>query len=103
MTLHTHCIRIAYALHTHCIRTAYALHTHIHTYTRTKASLARDLLALNVSFFFADVDVVLLRDPLPYLRLQLQAGADLLFHTDGFGPSAHALAYPDSLEQPKHG
>ena len=70
---------------------------------RTKASLARGLLELNASFLFADVDVVLLRDPLPYLKLQLHAGAELLFHTDGFGPSAHALSHPDSLELPKHG
>jgi hypothetical protein len=38
-----------------------------------QARLARDLLELNVTFLFADIDVVLLRDPLPYLRLQLQA------------------------------
>ena len=34
---------------------------------------------------------------------RLQAGAELLFHTDGFGPSAHALAHPGALEQPRHG
>ena len=68
-----------------------------------EAGLARDLLRLNATFFFADVDVVFLRDPLPYLRAQLVGGAQLLFHTDGFGPSAHALAHPESLELPSHG
>ena len=44
-----------------------------------------------------------------HLRAQIGAfvgvhvGAELLFHTDGFGPSAHALSHPDSLELPKHG
>ena len=58
---------------------------------------------LNATFLFADADVVFLRDPLPYLRRQLELGAQLLFHTDGFGPSAHALAHPDALELPSHG
>ena len=70
---------------------------------RTKALLTRTLLELNATFLFADVDVVFLRDPLPYLRRQLASGAQLLFHTDGFGPSEHAVAHPTQLELPSHG
>jgi len=57
---------------------------------RTKALLVRTLLELNATLLFADVDVVFLRDPLPYLGRQLAAHAQLLFHTDGFGSSPEA-------------
>jgi hypothetical protein len=41
---------------------------------------------------------------LPFIRRQLHAGAQLLFHTDGFGSSAHALAaQPEGLEDPSFG
>ena len=69
---------------------------------RTKASLLRALLSFRAAtVLFADADVVFQRNPLPYIARQLRAGADLLFHTDGFGASAQALAAPfDGLEQP---
>jgi len=71
---------------------------------RTKARLLRTLLELNATVLFADADVVFLRDPLPFLRRQLHAGAQLLFHTDGFGSSARALAaQPEGLEDPSFG
>ena len=53
--------------------------------------------------FFADADVAFLRDPLPYVRAHLAAGADVLFHTDGFGSSAAALRDGGRLEQPQFG
>ena len=71
---------------------------------RTKARLLRTLLELNATVLFADADVVFLRDPLPFIRRQLDAGAQLLFHTDGFGSSARALAaQPEGLEEPSFG
>lgn len=71
---------------------------------RTKALLVRTLLELNATLLFADVDVVFLRDPLPYLGRQLAAHAQLLFHTDGFGSSPEAIAaQPPGLETPSFG
>jgi len=71
---------------------------------RTKARLLRTLLELNATVLFADADVVFLRDPLPFIRRQLHAGAQLLFHTDGFGSSARAIAaQPEGLEDPSFG
>jgi hypothetical protein len=69
---------------------------------RTKALLLRDLLSHNVTVLFADVDVAFLRDPRPFIRAALTAGADILFHTDGFGSSAEALA-SGGLETPSFG
>lgn len=65
----------------------------------TQALLVRTLLELNATLLFADVDVVFLRDPLPYLGRQLAAHAQLLFHTDGFGSSPEATV---SLPAPRH-
>lgn len=69
---------------------------------RTKALLLRTLLSHNVTVLFADVDVAFLRDPRPYFRAALTAGADVLFHTDGFGSSADVLA-SGGLETPSFG
>ena len=71
---------------------------------RTKAKLLRTLLGQRVTVFFADADVAFLRDPLPYVQRQLALGANLLFHTDGFGSSPGALAArPEGLERPSWG
>ena len=71
---------------------------------RTKAKLLRTLLGLGATVFFADADVAFLRDPLPYVQRQLALGAQLLFHTDGFGSSPHALAtLPETIERPSWG
>jgi len=71
---------------------------------RTKAKLLRTLLELHATVLFADIDVVFLRDPLPYVGRQLAAGAHLLFHTDGFGSSdAAKLTQPEGLEEPSFG
>ena len=69
---------------------------------RTKSLLVRTFLSYNVTLFFADVDVVLLRDPRPYIDAALADGAQLLFHTDGFGASDEAIA-DGGLELPKYG
>ena len=69
---------------------------------RTKAALARTLLLSNITFLFADVDVVFLADPRPFVRTQLAAGAQLLFHTDNFGASPAAIS-SGSLEDPAFG
>jgi hypothetical protein len=71
---------------------------------RTKAKLLLTLLSWNATVFFADADVAFLRDPLPYVQRQLAIGAHLLFHTDGFGSSAEAIAArPEGLERPSWG
>ena len=67
-----------------------------------KSLLVRTFLSYNVTLFFADVDVVLLRDPRPYIDAALADGAQLLFHTDGFGASDEAIA-DGGLELPKYG
>ena len=69
---------------------------------RTKALLLRTLLSYNVTVLFADVDVAFLRDPRPFVHAALAAGADVLFHTDGFGSSSEALA-SSGLEAPAFG
>jgi hypothetical protein len=69
---------------------------------RTKAGLALSVLAANVSILFSDVDVAILGDPAFFLAAALQRGADLLFHTDGFGASTGAVA-GGLLESPSFG
>ena len=59
---------------------------------RTKADFVRRFLAFNVTLFFADADVVFLRDPLDYVGAALARGAQLLFHTDAFRASPEVLA-----------
>ena len=76
-------------------------------FARTKAHLLRTLLRYGVTVFFADADVVILRDPLLYVARQLASGASLLFHTDGFGSWENALAAAsaesEGLESPSWG
>ena len=71
---------------------------------RTKSKLLRTLLTMHATVLFADADVAFLRDPLPYIQTQIALGADVLFHTDGFGSSPFAKLHGDSaLEQPSFG
>ena len=69
---------------------------------RTKAQLLRQLLSYNTTVLFADVDVVILHDPRPFLGTALSAGADVLFHTDGFGSSTEVVS-DGGLERPEWG
>jgi hypothetical protein len=54
---------------------------------RTKARLSVTVLEANVSILFSDADVAIVSDPAPFLAAALRRGADILFHTDGFGAS----------------
>ena len=69
---------------------------------RTKAELTLTVLAANVSILFVDADVAVLGDPAPFLSQARRLGADILFHTDGFGTSATALN-ESTLESPSFG
>ena len=69
---------------------------------RTKARLLRTLLSFQATVLFADADVAFLRNPLAYVTTQLAAGADVLFHTDGFGSSPDAIR-TGRLEHPAFG
>jgi len=69
---------------------------------RSKAKLVYTVLAANVSLIFADADVAIVGDPAPFFSAALRRGADVLFHTDGFGASAEAVR-DGSLERPDFG
>eukprot|EP00962_Isochrysis_galbana_P024351 scaffold7453_cov128-Isochrysis_galbana.AAC.6 len=69
---------------------------------RTKARLALTILEANVSLLFSDADVAIVGDPAFFLVAALRCGADLLFHTDGFGASADAVR-GGLLESPAFG
>lgn len=67
---------------------------------RTKGALVLRLLELDVAWLlFLDLDAVVLRDPLPYLRRAVDStGADLLMHSDALRPSAPREGVDDGAE-----